>query len=79
MVIENEIVNQKDVNNLYGKGQLYALIAITQVLIICGIAFYLGYPSASRDIAVVVIVALASVFMGKGLKERRSIAGSKDK
>lgn len=78
MVIENEIVNQKEVNNLYGKGQWYALIAITQVLIVCGIAFYLGYPSASRDIAVVVIVALASVFMGKGLQGKRTSDSSKE-
>jgi hypothetical protein len=47
-------------------------------VVLCAVALYSGYSTVARDIAVVVIVALASVFMGKGLKERRSIAGSKE-
>jgi uncharacterized membrane protein len=73
---ELEIVNQRIRN--FKRGQTFAFISIVLVVVLCAVALYSGYSTVARDIAVVVIVALASVFMGNGLKERRSVAGSKE-
>lgn len=74
---ELEIVSQRIRN--FKRGQTFAFISIVLVVALCAMALYFGYSTVARDIAVVVIVALASVFMGNGLKERRSIAQSKEK
>ncbi len=68
LIIQNEIQIQQKADRNFKLGQWFAILAITQVVVLCGLAFFWGYPSASRDIAVIVIVALASVFLGKGLK-----------
>lgn len=72
LLVENEINNQRKTWENYRKGQLFAIIAVTQVVLLCMLGFYLGHPNSARDTAVIVIVALASVFLGKGLKGLRS-------
>jgi hypothetical protein len=49
---------------------LFALIAVTQVVLLCMVGFYLGHPNSARDIAVIVIVSLAGVFLSKRLMEK---------
>lgn len=73
---ELEIVNQRIRN--FKRGQNFAFLSIVLVVALSAMALYFGYSTVARDIAVVVIVALASVFMGKGLKGKRTSDSSKE-
>jgi uncharacterized membrane protein len=73
---ELEIVNQRIRN--FKRGQNFAFLSIVLVVALSALALYFGYSTVARDIAVVVIVALASVFMGKGLQGKRTSDSSKE-
>ena len=74
---ELEIVNQRIRN--FKRGQNFAFLSIVLVVALSTLALYFGYSTVARDISVVVIVALASVFMGKGLQGKRTSDSSKEK
>ena len=73
---ELEIVNQRIRN--FKRGQNFAFLSIVLVVALSTLALYFGYSTVARDISVVVIVALASVFMGKGLQGKRTSDSSKE-
>jgi hypothetical protein len=73
---ELEIVSQRIRN--FKRGQNFAFLSIVLVVALSTVALYLGFSTVARDIAVVVIVALASVFMGKGLQGKRTSDSSKE-
>jgi uncharacterized membrane protein len=68
LLVENEIQNQKRSWDNYRLGQLFAIIAVSEVVLLCTVGFFLGYSNSARDIAVIVIVALAGVFLSKWLR-----------
>jgi uncharacterized membrane protein len=67
LLVENELNNQRKSWASYRIGQLFAIIAVTQVVLLCMVGFYLGHPNSARDIAVIVIVSLAGIFLSKRL------------
>jgi len=52
----------KELSN-FKRGQILALISVLAVVFLCGYAFYLGSAKEARDIGVIVIAALAGVFI----------------
>ena len=65
-------LNHKELANVK-RGQTFALIAVLSVVFLCGYVFYLGNAKEARDIGVIVIVALAGVFITGRLYIKKKI------
>ncbi len=54
--------NFRELNN-FKRGQIFALIAVFLIVLMCIYAFNLGYGKEARDIAIAVIASVAGIFI----------------
>lgn len=67
---EKEIMNLK-------RGQWFALVSALLVIGLCAYAFHLGFAAEARDIAVVVIVGLAGIFIVRRFTKKSEASSAK--
>ena len=74
VVLVNSEMHKREVS-LQKRGQLFALLSVLSLTLLCGYGFYLGFPSESSKIAIGVIVAVAGLFItGQWFKKKKEAA-----
>lgn len=79
LAIENDriaINNDRDIEMAkianYGRGQIFAIIAVVCALAFCAYIFRLGYPTQGAAVAGVIVVGIAAAFLTDNFKTNKS-------